>query len=92
MIEEITEEKKISLIKRAISSAEGWRVLAGTIRNAIDPLLARERCETMLRKIAGDKTVTISTSDGPLPGDLGDLLVTQLDQHLATYDVTKEEK
>jgi hypothetical protein len=93
----ISEDAKLRLIKRAISSDEGWQTLAKSVISAIENGTpdAKEKCVELLRKIAGDRKVSVAIDNSEEPYNqvnFADLLVQQLEYNLALVSVTKEEK
>ena len=73
--EPISEEKKIELLKRAISSEDGWRALAESVKNSSQPN-AKDLCADKLRQLAGDK-------------EMADMLVQKLEENIALVELTK---
>jgi hypothetical protein len=57
----ITEEKRIELVKAIISSKDGRKTLALSVKNATKDVNpdAKNQCIEILRKIAGDKEIDI---------------------------------
>ena len=84
----LTEELKINLIKRSISTPEGWRNLAMSVAESVNPN-AKQECIDFLKKIGGNKTVPTPTHLGWVDLDFSDLLVSQLEQNILLYNATK---
>lgn len=83
----ISEDKKIELIKRAISSTEGWRNLALSLQGK--PEAAREECIRLLKIIGANKIIDVPAIDEKT-GDteviqinFSDKLIEQLDENIA---------
>lgn len=90
---EITDEKRIELIKRAISSEAGWQALAQAVRyhSSGNYESVKENCIRLLREIAGDREIDMPTVDGPcVKVKFADVLVHQLEYNIALAESTRE--
>jgi hypothetical protein len=88
---ELTEDQKIKMIKRAISSVQGWKNLATSVKQApLTAPTAKEKCIELLRKIGGDREITIPIEGddefGEVAVNFSDLLVQQLEDNLTKLD------
>lgn len=86
-----SDEEKIQLIRRAISSVEGWRNLAESLQG--NPESAKEECIRLLRIIGGDKMIdvpaTVTDENGnsveeTVKINFSDKLVDQLNEFIAS--------
>ncbi len=57
----LTDEIKMGIIKKSISTNDGWRQLAIAVNNAKDPILSEEECKKFLTIIGGDKIIALAT-------------------------------
>lgn len=92
---EITDEKRIELIKRAISSEAGWQALAQSVRyhSTENYEEIKTRCIEFLHKIAGDREVDVPTVNGQtVKVKFADMLVQQLEYNIALVEATKKDK
>ena len=89
--EPLTDEQKISIIRMAIMTLQGWRNLALSLQGKPDS--AKEECARLLRIIGKDKLIDIDAiitdpdGNNPIPTkvtiNLSDKLVAQLDENIA---------
>ena len=79
---ELSKDKKLELIKWAISSEQGWKSLAESIKGFSDPDAAKAKCLEYFATLAGDRVINIPIDDGTVEVKYYDLLVQQLDQHI----------
>jgi hypothetical protein len=80
----LTDEEKLSLIKRAISTKEGWKNLALSIKLHINPVGAKQKCIEALEEIGGDKEIEMKTVDSiPVNIKMSELLVRELEENLS---------
>ena len=83
----LTKEAKITLIKRAISTVQGWENLARSLQGKGPK--AKEECIVLLREIGGEKEIDLPVveTDGSTSQNIAvsfaELLVQQLEQHIA---------
>jgi hypothetical protein len=92
---EITDEKRIELIKRAISSDAGWQALAKSVRyhSTANYEDVKAVCVSLLRQIAGDREVDVPTANGAtVKVKFADMLVQQLEYNIALVEATKKDE
>lgn len=79
---------EIEYVKKAITSEAGWSDLAKAVKSAADQKVAREECESVLKKIGEDPNLTLPEYLGAPKGamtiqiQLSDLLLHQLNEEL----------
>lgn len=94
---ELSNEKKLELIKWAISSEQGWKSLAGSIKGFSDPDTAKAKCLEHFATLAVDKTIKLSIKicdcksdcycfDDEIEIKYYDFLVQQLEQHINSLE------
>ena len=77
----LTEEESIELVKKAISSKQGWINLAASIGSHLN---RKMHCIQILEKIAGDTKITLPVIDGePALVSYKELLVLELEKYLS---------
>jgi len=79
---ELSKDKKLELIKWAISSEQGWKSLAESIKGFSDPDAAKAKCLEYFATLANNKIINMSIEDQLVEVKYYDLLVQQLDQHI----------
>lgn len=80
MSDKMSDDLKLQLIKKAISTQAGWKKLAQSVRN--NPL-AKDECIRLLQIIGHNRLVALPVDDGSnFEANLSELLVSQLEKHI----------
>jgi hypothetical protein len=78
----LSEESRLEILKRAISTEEGWKALAYSIHSAPDSKRAKESAIALLRTMAGNKQVMMKSQGTDVPVSMAELLINELEKHL----------
>jgi len=79
---------KKNLIKRAISSVDGWKALVQSIKSAPNPNVAEVECRSILHEIGQDKRITVPATDVAngedvsFEADMSEILIWEFEKHL----------
>lgn len=83
---QITDDDRIVIIRRCISSVQGWKNLADSIKTSTNPD-AYDQCINLFKKMAGDKEIAVPATDvetreqDEVKMMFFDMLVMQLNKH-----------
>jgi hypothetical protein len=58
----LSEKEQIDLLKKSMSSLEGWKNLAAAIKSAPDPEKSKAHVINLFKKMAGDKVIDLTES------------------------------